>query len=162
MQDDIKVSPNLTINAGLRYELVTPQYERDNKLANFNPTTNSLVQASNGSIYNRALVHVPGKNVAPRFGFAYSASPKTALRGGYGIVFTQFNRAGGENNLTYNGPNVVNASINQVAPTATSLCTSDTQLQSTCFRQTQQGYSSILTSPGNFNPAKCHQPLYPG
>ncbi len=153
VQDDIKVSPNLTINAGLRYEVVTPQYERDNKLANFNPTTNTLVQASNGSIYNRALVHVPGKNVAPRFGFAYSASPKTALRGGYGIVFTQFNRAGGENNLTYNGPNVVNASINQVAPSPTSLCTSDTQLQSTCFRQTQQGYSNILTSPGNFNPA---------
>ncbi len=153
VQDDIKVSPNLTINAGLRYELVTPQYERDNKLANFDPTTNKLVQASNGSIYNRALVHVPGKNVAPRFGFAYTASPKTALRGGYGMTYTQFNRAGGENNLTYNGPNVVNASINQVAPSSTSLCTSDTQPQASCFRQTQQGYSNILTSPANFNPA---------
>ncbi|MEK6398945.1 MAG: TonB-dependent receptor, partial [Terriglobus sp.] len=89
----------------------------------------------------------------PRFGFAYTMSPKTVLRGGYGIGYTQWNRAGGENNLTYNGPNVVNANITQVTPTAAALCTSDTQLQSACFRQTQQGYSNVLTSPAYFNPA---------
>ncbi|MGI4830994.1 MAG: TonB-dependent receptor domain-containing protein [Janthinobacterium lividum] len=153
VQDDIKVSPNLTFNAGLRYELVTPQYERDNRLGNFDPATNTIIQGSSGSIYNRALVDLPTKNVAPRFGFAYSASPGTVIRGGYGITYVQFNRAGGENNLTYNGPNVVNASINQVAPTPASLCTNDTQLQSACFRQTQQGYSNILTTPAYFNPA---------
>ena len=37
--------PNLTVNAGLRYELATPQYEANNKLANFNPATNTLIQA---------------------------------------------------------------------------------------------------------------------
>jgi hypothetical protein len=152
VQDDWKASPNLTINMGLRYELVTPQYERDNKLANFDPTTNTLIQAKPGSTYNRALVNTPTKNVGPRFGFAYSADPKTVIRGGYGIVYTQWNRAGGENNLTYNGPTVVNATINQVTPSAASLCTTDTQAQSTCFRQTQQGYSNILVSPSNFNP----------
>ena len=68
------------------------------------------------------------------------------------MSYTQYNRAGGENNLTYNGPNVVNANINQITPTTTDLCTSDTQLQTTCFRQTQQGYSNILTNPANFNP----------
>ncbi|WP_419805189.1 carboxypeptidase regulatory-like domain-containing protein [Terriglobus sp.] len=150
VQDDIKVSPKLTVNAGLRYELVTPQYERDSKLANFNPTTRSLVNASNGSIYNRALVDIPKKNFGPRFGFAYSADNKTVLRGGYGIVYTQFNRAGGENNLTYNGPNVVNASITQ--PITNPLCQNDTQVQANCFRQTQQGYATGLTAPSNFNP----------
>ncbi len=153
LQDDIKVSPNLTINAGLRYEVVTPQWERDNKLGNFDPRYNAIINARPGDIYDRSLVNLPTKNVAPRFGLAYSASPRTVIRGGYGIVYTQFNRAGGENNLTYNGPNVVNASINQVAPSPTSLCTSDTQLQSACFRQTQQGYSNILTSPAYFNAA---------
>lgn len=152
VQDDIKVSPKLTINAGLRYELVTPQYERDNRLANFDPATNTLIQASNGSLYNRALVNLPKKNFGPRFGFAYSADTKTVLRGGYGVVYTQFNRAGGENNLTYNGPNVVNASITQNALTQP-LCTNDTQLQSGCFRQTQQGYATNLTTPAYFNPA---------
>jgi hypothetical protein len=153
-QDDIKLTPALTVNAGVRYEIVTPQYERDNKLANFNPTNNTLVQASAGSIAQRALVNIPYTNVGPRLGFAYSASPKTVIRGGYGIGFTQVNRAGGENNLTYNGPNVVNASINQPSPFSTGLCTSDLQDQTACFRQTQQGYSTVLTSPAYFVPLK--------
>ncbi len=152
VQDDIKVTPNLTINAGLRYELATPQWERDNRLANFDPRTNSLVQASAGDIYNRSQVNLPTKNVGPRFGLAYSATPTTVIRAGYGVSFTQYNRAGGENNLTYNGPNVVNANINQIRPTTTNLCQNDTQAQTGCFRQTQQGYSNILTSPANFNP----------
>ncbi len=154
-QDDMKVTPSLTLNMGLRYEIMTPQFERDNRLANFNPATSSLVQASNGSLYNRTLVHTPTKNLAPRFGFSKTLTPNTVLRGGYGIVYVQFNRAGGENNLTYNGPNVVNATVNNnnsVYPTPSSLCTNDTQVQTNCFRQTQQGYSNILTSPAYFNP----------
>ena len=158
IQDDIKFTPSLTVNVGIRYELATPQYERDNKLANFDPNTKTLIQASSGSIYNRALVHMPLTNVGPRFGFAYSASAKTVIRGGYGISFSQVNRAGGENNLTYNGPNVVNAAINNPSPfTSTpgqNLCTSDTQDQTLCFRQTQQGYSNVLTSAAYFVPLK--------
>jgi hypothetical protein len=156
-QDDIKVTPKLTVNAGLRYEIVTPQYEKDNRLANFDPGTNSLIQARSGGIYSRSLVNTPKTNLGPRLGFAYSATDKTVLRGGYGIGYTQWNRAGGENNLTYNGPNVVNANITQgtsaaTAPSAATLCTNDDQLQSTCFRQTQQGYAANLTTPAYFNP----------
>ncbi len=157
-QDDVKLFPNLTVNAGLRYELATPQWERDNKLANFDPNTKTLIQAKSGSIYDRALVYMPKTNVAPRFGFAYTQSAKTVIRGGYGVSFTQFNRAGGENNLTYNGPNVINAAINNPSPFAATpglnRCTSDTQDQTTCFRQTQQGYSNVLTSPAYFVPSK--------
>ena len=156
-QDDFKVSPKLTINAGLRYEIVTPQYEKDNRLANFNPATNSLIQARSGGVYSRSLVNTPLTNFAPRLGFAYSATDKTVLRAGYGIVYNQWNRAGGENNLTYNGPNVVNASITQgtsaaTAPSPSTLCVNDTQVQASCFRQTQQGYAANLTSPAYFNP----------
>lgn len=155
-QDDIKARSNVTINAGLRYELATPQYERDNKLANFDPATNSLIQAKDGSIYNRALVNMPKNNFAPRLGFAYSATPRLVLRGGYGLAYMQFNRAGGENNLTYNGPNVVNATINNLAkpaPSAATLCVNDTQDQTNCFRQTQQGYAVGLTAAANFKPS---------
>ncbi len=154
-QDDMKVTPALALNMGLRYEIMTPQFERDNRLANFDPSSRTLLQAQNGSLFSRTLVHTPTKNLAPRFGFSESLGPKSVLRGGYGIVYVQFNRAGGENNLTYNGPNVVNATVNNnnsVYPTPASLCTSDTQVQTLCFRQTQQGYSNILTSPAYFNP----------
>ncbi len=153
VQDDIKLRPNLTVNAGLRYELATPQYEANNKLANFNPANNTLIQASNGSIYNRALVNMPLNNLAPRIGFAYSYTPNTVIRSGYGISYTQYNRAGGENNLTYNGPNVVNATVNNPTPTTSNLCANDTQSQLTCFRQTQQGFAASLVSPSAFNPA---------
>jgi Carboxypeptidase regulatory-like domain/TonB-dependent Receptor Plug Domain len=153
-QDDFKLSPTLTINAGMRYEIATPQWEANNRLANFDPATNTLIQASSGSVYNRALVHVPMKNWGPRLGFAWSYSPKTVLRGGYGISYTQYNRAGGENNLTYNGPNVVNASINNPNPTTSNRCTNDTQDQTACFRQMQQGYAVGLASPANFDPKK--------
>lgn len=152
-QDDIKVTPKLTVNAGLRYEIVTPQYEKDNRLANFDPATNSLIQARSGGVFSRSRVNTPLNNFAPRLGLAYSATDKTVLRAGYGIVYSQWNRAGGENNLTYNGPSVVNASITQMSnPTAATLCQNDTQLQSACFRQTQQGYAANLTTPAYFNP----------
>jgi hypothetical protein len=152
-QDDMKLTPKLTVNAGLRYEIVTPQYERDNKLANFDPATKSLIQARQGGVFSRSRVNTPLNNFGPRLGFAYSANDKTVLRGGYGIMYSQWNRAGGENNLTYNGPNVVNANITQINnPTAATLCTNDTQLQSSCFRQTQQGYAANLTTPAYFNP----------
>ena len=64
--------PSLTLNLGLRYEIVTPQYEDNNHLANFNhPATASLVQASSGSLFNRAQVNPRSTTTSgPRFGFA--------------------------------------------------------------------------------------------
>ena len=159
VQDDIKVLPNLTVNAGLRYELVTPQYTEGNHQANFDPLTNTLIQATNGSIYNRSLVNMQYGNLAPRLGFSYSPSNTTAIRAGYGISYTQFNREGGENLLAYNGPYIVGATINQLP--SQGLCTSDTQDQTKCFRQTQAGYASTLVSPAAFNPLKVQSRYIP-
>ncbi len=164
LQDDIRVSSRLTLNAGLRYELVTPQWERNNLLSNFDPGTNSLIQASSGSIYKRALVKMPKLDFAPRFGFAFSVDPKTVIRSAYGISYAQFNREGGENLLVYNLPNVVNTNVNQapingnpgILGTTTKLpvCTAaqvgasyDPGNPTPCFRTTAQGFPNGLTSP---------------
>ena len=164
VQDDLKFSPKLTVNAGVRYELASPQYVDGNHLANFDPTTATLQQATDGGFYDRGLVHMPLTNVAPRFGLAYSADEKTVFRSGFGITYTQFNREGGENLLAYNGPYIVNASIDQ-KPAALAggfpTCTNDTQDQTACFRPTQQGYAANLVSPAAFNPLKAQSRYIP-
>jgi len=155
-QDDLKLTPKLTVNAGLRYEIATPQFVDGNHLANFDPTNNTLIQASSGSLYNRALVHTPKLDFAPRIGFSYQVDPKTVIRSAYGLSFDQFNREGGENLLAYNGPYIVNSSITQVAPFAPAsagtpqpLCTGNNFAG--CFRTVQQGYPDGFASPQNFS-----------
>jgi hypothetical protein len=148
LQDDFRVNPRLTLNLGLRYEVATPQWEKDNFLTNFDPATNSLIQASDGSIYNRALVDSDRNNFGPRLGLAYSLTEKTVLRSGYGISYIHFNRLGGENILSFNGPHVVALNISQQPSQGP--C-GPTTPPSACFRPTQQGYPEGLNVPANYS-----------
>ena len=165
-QDDLKFSDRLTFNLGLRYELVTPNWEQNNHLANFDPTTDTLVQASGGWIYNRALVNVDKKDLAPRFGFAFQVDPKTVVRCGYGIGFMHYFRFGGESTLGYNGPYIVDATINQTPPfqvtgATQQLCTSLTENPATCFRTTQSGYQTNFASAQNFSTRRHRRGISP-
>ncbi len=170
VQDDIRVNSKLTVNAGLRYELVTPQWESNNQLANYNPATQSLVQATNGSLYNRALVNMPLNDFAPRFGLAYAADAKTVIRAGYGINYAQFNREGGENLLVYNLPAIVNTSVTQIpafaapgvrgASAGLAPCTSaqaaaafNPANPTPCFLPSYQGYPTNFANPANVTAA---------
>ena len=149
VQDDWKVTPRLTVNAGSRYEFSTPQYEADSRLVNYDPATNSLVHAKPGSIFDRSTIHPDYNNFAPRFGVAYSLNKKTVLRSSYGISYIQFNRMGGENLLSYNGPTIVTVTINQ---TPSQRVCAASQNPTTCFRLMQQGYPENLATPPNFDP----------
>jgi hypothetical protein len=148
IQDDVKALENLTLNLGLRYEVATPQWEADNFLTNFDPATNTLLQATDGSVYDRALVNTDRNNFAPRLGLAYSINSKTIVRSGYGMSYIHFNRLGGENLLSFNGPHVVGLSITQQP--SQGLCGANTP-PTTCFRPTQQGYPQGLNVPANFS-----------
>ncbi len=145
-QDDWKVSSNLTLNLGMRYEYATPQWEDGLHLSNFDPGTLKMEAATSGDIYNRALVHPDRNNWAPRVGIAYTLTPKTVIRSGYGISYIHFNRAGGENLLAYNPPSVINLSITNPDPSKASICAADVASTS-CFRPTALGYTSSMLDP---------------
>jgi Carboxypeptidase regulatory-like domain/TonB-dependent Receptor Plug Domain/TonB dependent receptor len=160
VQDDYRVTDRLTLNLGIRYEFATPQYERDNRMANFDPVTAQMIQASGGSLYNRSLVHPDYNNWAPRIGFAWQIRPKTVLRSGYGITYNQFNRLGAENLLSENGPYFVDAFVDQLP--SQGICTSVSAPAGTCFRTTAQGFPANFASPAAFNTATTQVRYIPG
>ena len=106
-QDEWRVTNNLTLNLGLRFEDHTPMYETNNQIVNFNLTSGAIEQPNqNGN--NRALYnnYLGAGDWLPRVGFAWSPAflnGKTVLRGGYGI--SEYEEGGGANEeLTQNPP----------------------------------------------------------
>ncbi len=113
-QDDLKLTSRLTLNLGLRYDLMLGTTERFNKNTfglDFN--VSSPVEAAARAAYARnpipelspANFRVPGglifaspdnrrnvvadtKNWQPRIGIAYRLTPRTVLRGGAGIFYS--------------------------------------------------------------------------
>ena len=117
VQDDWRPSDRLTVNLGLRYGYMTPSYDADNLMANFDPNTGSLVYASDGSMAERSLVNPDRNNFGPRAGIVYQLTPKTILRGGYGLFFNPLDRIGSEDQLSLNPPGLRN--INQQTTSTT-------------------------------------------
>jgi hypothetical protein len=123
LQDDWKVSPKLTLNIGLRYEYTTPYWEEKNRQSNFNPAlaagTNPTAAMVPVTATGNKFGYDPDRNdFAPRFGFAYAVDDKTAIRGGYGISFSHYDRAGSGNILAINPPNALFVTVTQSAPNA--------------------------------------------
>lgn len=141
LQDDFRVNNRLTLNLGVRYEFATPYTEAKNRLSNFDPATKSIIQAKDGSLYDRSLVDPDYNNFAPRLGFAYNVLDKTVVRGGYGIGYVHFNRIGSADLLATNFPQITRANVTQNA--ALALCTGNTFAEG-CFRPTQAGYPTGL------------------
>ena len=84
VQDDWRVTPTLTLNLGLRYDIYTPFTEVHGKSANFDYQTLSLITSQQDP---HVGVGTSRTNFAPRLGFAKTLTPKTVLRGGYGISY---------------------------------------------------------------------------
>ena len=115
-QDDWKITPKLTLNLGLRYEVFLPVTERHDQLGTFDltntatptlivpkgqaqqltPIIASIVTISRTG--SKSLIRNDLNNIAPRVGLAYQVTDKTVVRAGYGIFY------GGQENGPYSNP----------------------------------------------------------
>ena len=94
VQDDWKLTNDITVNLGLRYEYQSPWRERDDQLTFFDPgATDPLtgrkglvrMVAQNGA--SRDQTDPDRNNIAPRLGVAWHFAEPMVLRGGYGVVY---------------------------------------------------------------------------
>ncbi len=125
-QDDWKVTPNLTFNLGVRYEVVLPFEDKYNRMSVFDDWTNPakpvLIHA--GSLgsdrYNRAMIATDFNNFMPRVGFAYKLGSKTVMRGGYGVFYSYMEPYGDAEWLIGNPPDAFGVTISS-SPTVPAL-----------------------------------------
>ena len=150
-QDDWKILPKLTLNLGLRWEYGSPYSEQHNLLSNFDPVsqtvltitpgyaqTSSVTPVSAGGVYGKTLVNPDFGDFGPRLGFAYAATPRIVVRGGYGISYVHYTRAGSGDILAINAPNALFVSVTQPKPGTSG------------YRTVDQGFPEGLAT--TFNP----------
>lgn len=91
-QDDWRVTKNLTVNLGLRYEFSTVLQEAHNRLGNFDQNV-GLVQVQTGANSIPSLYNPDHTNFGPRAGFAWDifGTGRTVLRGGGGLLYETVN-----------------------------------------------------------------------
>jgi len=94
VKDDWRITSKLTINLGLHYEINTPFREVDNKWANFDPAGARVLVADQPGVSPTANVMTDYKAIGPRVAFAWQATAKTVIRGGYGIFYDPQGNAG--------------------------------------------------------------------
>ncbi|HEY2931271.1 MAG TPA: TonB-dependent receptor [Acidobacteriota bacterium] len=108
--DDWKLTPKLTLNLGLRYELTSPWYEQTDRMNMLviepGSQFNTIRPAAHcgGSWSCRALVNTDKNNFAPRIGFAYQIAPRTVLRSGYGVFYGGQGSLGADARMINNFP----------------------------------------------------------
>jgi hypothetical protein len=145
IQDQIRWTPKLTVDLGLRYEIAPPIYDTRGQTMGLDfshvPSPQAIFSSGQTGIYEptfficgqagypKSCAYSDKNNLAPRFGLAWQASPQTVFRMGAGIYYslTDFSSV---SRLTNSLP----ATISQT-------------LSTTSFAPTYQGYGSVVFPP---------------
>lgn len=107
-EDDWRVTPNLTLNLGVRWDINTPYTEKKNRWAYMNPLLTNPITGNLGAIeyagygpYSCGCRNPFGTymgNIEPRFGFADAIGRKTVVRGAFSVVSSLGGGVGGAGN----------------------------------------------------------------
>jgi hypothetical protein len=102
VQDDYKITPKLTVNAGLRWDIWPSIHEVHDLFTWLNPTATNSVTGNLGTLafaggsssdgYHTGTHNLSSifyKNLSPRLGLAYALNPKTVIRTSYGLSFAR-------------------------------------------------------------------------
>jgi hypothetical protein len=99
IQDDIKITPKLTLNLGVRWDIQVPFTENHDLIVFFDPDKPGTDPAADGipgsatklgnctgcAGFSHIGTHFG--HVGPRFGFAYELNSKTVIQGGLDVAF---------------------------------------------------------------------------
>jgi Carboxypeptidase regulatory-like domain len=95
VQDDFRLTPHFTLNAGIRWDIDTPPVDTHNRTESFIPGQQSTVAplAPRGIVFpgdagvGRGIISTKFTHVSPRIGFAWDplGDGKTSIRGGFGV-----------------------------------------------------------------------------
>ncbi len=88
LQDTIQVSADVTLSAGVRYELNTPPVDATDRVNLYDPAAGLVVPVGQGGM-PRAGYDADRNNFAPRLGAAWAARDATIVRAGYGVSYDQ-------------------------------------------------------------------------
>ena len=102
LNDSWRVTPRLTLTAGLRYEYNSPPVDASDRATVFDLNTRNIVAVGTNGV-PRSGFEADKNNFAPRVGFAWSIRESTVLRGGYGVYYDQSPLAPAEA-LYFNSP----------------------------------------------------------
>jgi hypothetical protein len=115
LQDDVKLTHKLTVNLGLRYDLMLPYTMAQNNnvflaAGTPNPSAGNLLGAATAygtcagcAGYNQIAYH--SLYFGPRLGFAYSLDKNTVIQGGYTVTYLGYSGAYGQGEGAYGSPN---------------------------------------------------------
>ena len=112
-EDTYKVTPNLTLFYGLRWEYVPAPTEKYGRLANLSPNPETATAVSLGDYYNARKT-----NFSPRIGINWdpTKSGKSSLRAGYSLLYNQISDASYFNSGTAQPPFVAPVSLANLMP----------------------------------------------